>query len=112
MAATRRPSRLKIRRDDQVLVISGKDRGKTGRVVEVDPKKERVFVEGLNIVKRHQRPRPGSTDPGGVIEKPGPIHISNVMLIDPTDSKPTKVAIVREDGKRFRVARRTGNRID
>ncbi len=105
-------SRLKIRRDDQVLVISGKDRGKTGRVLEVDPKKERVFVEGLNIVKRHQRPRPGSTDPGGVIEKPGPIHISNVMLIDPSDSKPTKVGIVREDGKRFRVARRTGNRLD
>ncbi len=105
-------SRLKIRRDDQVLVISGKDRGKTGRVVEVDPKKERVFVEGLNIVKRHQRPRPGSTDPGGVIEKPGPIHISNVMLIDPTDSKPTKVGVVREDGKRFRVSRRTGNRLD
>ena len=105
-------SRLKIRRDDQVLVISGKDRGKTGRVIEVDPKKDRVFVEGLNIVKRHQRPRPGSTDPGGVIEKPGPIHISNVMLLDPTDNKPTKVGVVREDGKRFRVARRTGNRID
>ncbi len=105
-------SRLKIRRDDQVLVISGKDRGKTGRVLEVDPKKERVLVEGLNIVKRHQRPRPGSTDPGGVIEKPGPIHISNVMLIDPSDSKPTKVGIVREDGKRFRVAKRTGKRLD
>ncbi len=105
-------SRLKIRRDDQVLVISGKDKGKTGRVIEVDPKKDRVFVEGLNIVKRHQRPRPGSTDPGGVIEKPGPIHISNVALIDPTDSKPTKVGVVREDGKRFRVARRTGNRLD
>ena len=102
----------KIRRDDEVVVISGKDRGKTGRVLEVDPKAERVFVEGLNIVKRHQRPRPGSTDPGGVIEKPGPIHISNVMLIDPSDSKPTKVAIVREDGKRFRVAKRTGNRLD
>ncbi len=105
-------SRLKIRRDDQVLVISGKDRGKTGRVIEVDPKKQRVFVEGLNIVKRHQRPRPGTTDPGGVIEKPGPIHISNVMLIDPSDNKPTKVGVVREDGKRYRVARRTGNRID
>ena len=105
-------SRLKIRRDDQVLVISGKDRGKTGRVVDVDPKKQRVFVEGLNIVKRHQRPRPGSTDPGGVIEKPGPIHISNVMLLDPTDNKPTKVGVVREDGKRFRVARRTGNKLD
>jgi large subunit ribosomal protein L24 len=105
-------SRLKVRRDDQVLVISGKDRGKTGRVLRVDPKSERVFVEGLNIVKRHQRPRPGSTDPGGVVEKEGAIHISNVMLIDPQDSKPTRVGIVREDGKRFRVARRTGNRLD
>ncbi|HEV3001191.1 MAG TPA: 50S ribosomal protein L24 [Solirubrobacteraceae bacterium] len=103
---------MKIRRDDTVVVISGKDRGKTGRVLEVDPKRERVFVEGLNIVKRHQRPRPGSTDPGGVIEKPGPIHVSNVMLIDPSDSKPTKVGIVREDGRRFRVAKRTGNRLD
>ena len=105
-------SRLRIRRDDTVVVISGKDRGKTGRVLEVDPKRERVFVEGLNIVKRHQRPRPGSTEPGGVIPKPGPIHISNVMLIDPSDDKPTKVGIVREDGKRFRVAKRTGNRLD
>jgi large subunit ribosomal protein L24 len=105
-------SRLKIKRDDQVIVISGKDRGKTGRVTSVDPKKDRVFVEGLNIVKRHTRPRPGSTDPGGVIEKPGPIHISNVMLIDPSDSKPTKVGIVREDGVRRRVARRTGNKLD
>jgi large subunit ribosomal protein L24 len=105
-------SRLKVRRDDQVLVISGKDRGKTGRVLRVDPKAERVYVEGLNIVKRHQRPRPGSTDPGGVIEKEGPIHISNVMLLDPQDNKPTRVAILREDGKRFRVAKRTGNRID
>jgi large subunit ribosomal protein L24 len=105
-------SRLKVRRDDQVLVISGKDRGKTGRVLRVDPKTERVFVEGLNIVKRHQRPRPGSTDPGGVVEKEGAIHISNVMLIDPQDSKPTRVGIVREDGKRFRVAKRTGNKLD
>ncbi len=105
-------SRLKIRRDDQVLVISGKDRGKTGRVLRVDPGKERVYVEGLNIVKRHQRPRPGSTDPGGVVNKEGPIHISNVMLIDPSDSKPTKVSVVREDGVRRRVARRTGNKLD
>jgi large subunit ribosomal protein L24 len=103
---------LKIKRDDQVVVISGKDRGKTGRVVRVDPAKERVYVEGLNVVKRHQRPRPGSTDPGGVVEKEGPIHVSNVMLLDPTDNKPTRVGIVREGGARFRVARRTGNRVD
>ena len=105
-------AKLKIRRDDQVVVISGKDRGKTGRVLRVDPEKERVYVEGMNIVKRHTRPRPGSTDPGGVIEREGPIHVSNVMLIDPTDNKPTRVGIIREDGKRVRVARRTGNRID
>jgi large subunit ribosomal protein L24 len=103
---------MKIRRDDQVLVISGKDRGKTGRVLRVDPKTERVYVEGLNIVKRHQRPRPGSTEPGGVVEKEGPIHISNVMLLDPQDNKPTRVGITRENGKRFRVAKRTGNKVD
>ncbi len=106
------PAKLKIRRDDQVVVISGKDKGKTGRVLRVDPQKERVYVEGLNIVKRHQRPRPGTTDPGGVLEREGPIHISNVMLLDPTDNKPTRVGVVREDGKRFRVAKRSGNRID
>src|SRR5215207_10217990 len=105
-------SRLKIRRDDQVIVISGKDRGKTGRILRVDPKKQWVYVEGLNIVKRHQRPRPGSTDPGGVIEKEGPIHISNVMLLDPQSNKPTRVSVVREDGKRYRVAKLTGERID
>ena len=103
---------LKIRRDDEVMVISGKDRGKTGKVLRVEPKKQRVYVEGLNIVKRHQRPRPGSSDPGGVVEKEGPIHISNVMLLDPQDNKPTRVGILREDGKRFRVAKRTGNRLD
>jgi large subunit ribosomal protein L24 len=106
------PSRLKIRSDDQVVVTSGKDRGKSGRVLRVDPQKERVYVEGLNIVKRHQRPRPGSTDPGGVIEKEGPIHISNVMLLDPQSNKPTRVGVVREDGKRYRVARTTGEKID
>ena len=104
--------RAKIRRDDEVIVISGKDRGKTGTVLRVDPEKQRVYVEGLNIVKRHQRPRPGTTDPGGVIEKPGPIHISNVMLLDPQDNKPTRVGISREDGKRFRVATRSGQKLD
>src|SRR3712207_2325338 len=94
------------------LVTSGKDRGKTGRVLRVDPKKQRVYVEGLNIVKRHQRPRPGSTDPGGVIEKPGPIHISNVMLLDPQENKPTRVGVVREDGKRYRVSKLTGEKLD
>ena len=107
----------KIRRDDEVIVISGKDRGKIGKVLRVDPAKSRVFVEGLNIVKRHQRPSQvqGSTRPdaaGGVIEKEGPIHISNVMLIDPKDKKPTRVGVSREGGVRNRVTRRSGTKLD
>jgi len=104
---------LKIRRDDEVVVISGKDRGKTGRVLRVEPRKQRVYVEGLNIVKRHQKP--SALNPNaqaGVIEREGPIHISNVALVDPKDRKPTRVGIKREDGKRFRVARRSGQQID
>ena len=107
----------KIRRDDEVVVISGKDRGKTGRVLRVDPGKSKVYVEGLNIVKRHQRPQqvPGAQRAetvGGVIEKEGPIHISNVMLIDPKDKKPTRVGIAREDGQRMRVTRRSQSKLD
>ena len=102
----------RIRTDDEVVVISGKDKGKTGRVMRVDPAKQRVFVEGLNIVKRHSKPRPGTTEPGGVVEKEGPIHISNVMLLDPQDNKPTRVGVTHEDGKRFRVSKKTGNKVD
>ena len=107
----------KLRRDDEVIVISGKDRGKTGKVLRVDPKKSKVFVEGLNIVKRHQRPQQvpnaqRAETVGGVIEKEGPIHISNVMLIDPKDKKPTRVGITREDGQRMRVTRRSNTKLD
>ena len=108
---------LKIRRDDTVEVISGKDKGKTGKVLRVEPKKNRVFVEGMNIQKRHTKPRSirdaqRAEQVGGVIEKEGPIHISNVMLIDPKDHKPTRVAISREDGKRYRVAKRSQTKLD
>ena len=108
---------MKIRRDDTVIVISGKDKGKTGKVTRVDPVKQRVYVEGLNMIKRHERPRQVSgaqraESVGGVIERPGPIHISNVALIDPNDNKPTRVGIERVDGKAFRVSRRTKARID
>ena len=99
---------LRVRADDEVMVISGKDRGKTGRVLQVDPAKQRVFVEGLNIVKRHQRPTPGTNQPGGVIEKPGPIHISNVALVDPKDGKPTRTRVEERDGKRVRIGVRSG----
>ena len=107
----------KIRRDDEVIVISGKDRGKTGTVLRVEPKRNRVYVEGLNIVKRHQRPSQvrgaqRTETVGGVIEKEGPIHISNVMLIDPKDKKRTRVGITREAGARTRVTRRSGTQVD
>jgi large subunit ribosomal protein L24 len=104
---------LKIRRDDEVVVISGKDRGKTGKVLRVDPKKDRVYVEGVNIIKRHQRPLPNAPQrEAGVIEKEGPIHISNVMLIDPKDKKATRVGISREGDSRNRVSRRSGTKLD
>jgi large subunit ribosomal protein L24 len=104
----------RIRRDDEVIVIGGKDRGKKGKVLRVDPKKERVYVEGLNIVKRHQRPTQTAAgqQAGGVIEREGPIHVSNVALIDPKDGKPTRIGIEIENGKRLRVARRSGARLD
>jgi large subunit ribosomal protein L24 len=107
----------RIKADDEVIVVGGKDRGKRGKVLRVEPKKDRVYVEGLNIVKRHQRPRQvagaqRAEQVGGVIEKEGPIHISNVMLLDPKDDKPTRVGIEIEDGKRYRVARRSGTRLD
>jgi len=98
----------RIRRDDEVVVIGGKDRGKTGKVLRVDPSKQRVYVEGLNIIKRHQRARPGTMQQGGVIEREGPIHLSNVALLDPKDKRPTRVGVVVEDGERRRVARRSG----
>jgi large subunit ribosomal protein L24 len=108
---------LKIRKDDTVKVISGKSKGRTGRVLRVDPKNQRVYVEGANIVKRHQRPRTlrdtqRGGEIGGVIEKEGPIHVSNVMLIDPKGGQPTRVRVNREDGKRVRVAARSGEVID
>jgi large subunit ribosomal protein L24 len=110
-------SQAKIRRDDEVVVISGKDRGKSGNVLRVEPAKQRLYVEGLNIVKRHQRPQQvrnaqRAETVGGVIEKEGPIHISNVMLIDPKDKKRTRVGIAREDGARRRVTRRSGTQLD
>ncbi len=105
---------LKIRRDDQVVLNAGKDKGKAGRVMRVDPARERVWVEGLNVIKRHQRPSQvgGGQQAGGVIEKEASVHVSNVALLDPKDGKPTRVGIARENGKRFRVARRSGERID
>jgi large subunit ribosomal protein L24 len=115
-ASGARRGALKIRSGDRVQVISGKDRGKSGRVLRVEPRKARVYVEGLNIVKRHTRPQAvaGSQTReaiGGVIEREGPIHISNVMLLD-AKGKRTRVGVEREAGSRVRVARSTGARLE
>jgi large subunit ribosomal protein L24 len=108
---------LRIRRDDTVRIIAGKDRGRTGRVLRVEPAKQRVYVEGANIIKRHTRPRTlrdtqRAQELGGIVEKEGPIHISNVMLIDPDTGEPTRVGIKRDGGRRVRVAKKSGKEID
>ena len=105
---------MRIRKDDQVMVIGGKDAGKTGRVVRTEPKKDRVYVEHLNMVKRHERPRSVKDSTrggqvGGIVEKEGPIHVSNVMLLDPKDNRRTRVGVRRDKGgKRERFAKRSG----
>jgi large subunit ribosomal protein L24 len=105
---------MKIRTDDQVIVIAGKDKGKTGRVLRVDRQADKVFVEGLNMIKRHQRPNPANPNAQvGVIEREAGIHVSNVAIVDPKDNKPTRVGIRRDDnGRRMRVTKRSGSELD
>ena len=108
---------MKIRKDDQVRVISGKDKGKTGRVLRTIPERGRVVVEGMNVQKRHTRPRTlrdtqRAQELGGIIETEGPIDVSNVMLIDPETNEPTRVAIKRDGNRRIRVAKKSGKEID
>jgi large subunit ribosomal protein L24 len=110
-------SAMRIRRDDQVLVIAGKDKGRRGRVLRTDPIKQKVYVEGANIIKRHTKPRTlrdtqRAQEIGGIVEMEGPIHVSNVMLIDPESNEPTRVGIKREGGRRIRVAKKSGKEID
>ena len=103
-----------VRRNDNVIVTTGKDRGKRGRVLKVLPEKNRVIVEGVNIIKRHTRPNPARPNAQvGVIEREGPVHVSNVALLDPKDRKATRVGTRRtEDGKRMRVTKSSGTEID
>jgi large subunit ribosomal protein L24 len=108
---------MKIRRDDQVLVIAGKDKGRRGRVLRVDPAKRKVYVEGANIIKRHTKPRTlrdtqRAQEIGGIVEMEGPIHVSNVMLIDPESNEPTRVGVKRDGDRRVRVAKKSGKEID
>jgi large subunit ribosomal protein L24 len=101
----------KIKKGDKVVVLAGRDKGKTGEVLQVLPKDERAVVRGVNVVKRHQR-QSGTTE-GGIISKEAPLHLSNLAVADPKDGKPTRVGFkVMEDGRKVRVAKRSGELID
>ena len=101
----------KIKKGDKVVVLCGRDKGRTGEVLEVRPGEDRVLVRGVNMVKRHQRQ--SAQQEGGIISKEAPVHLSNVALADPKDGKPTRVGFkVLSGGKKVRVAKRSGVEID
>ena len=105
------PLKLKIRKGDTVVVLTGRDKGKTGEVLRVRPKDQRVVVRGVNMIKRHTRP--SQTTPGGVLEREAALHISNLAIADPKDGKPTRVGYrVLEDGRKVRFAKRSGEIVD
>lgn len=101
---------LKIKKGDTVVVTIGKDRDRRGKVLAVYPKTNRVLVEGLNMIKKHQR-AVGNQE-GGIIEKEATIHLSNVAIVDPKDDKPTRVGFIAKDGKKHRVSKRTQTLLD
>ena len=103
--------KLKIKKGDNVVVITGRDKGKTGEVLRVFPAELRAIVQGVNLAKRHTKPRMG--DPGGIVEKELTIHISNIAHVDPQTNKPTRIGYkLLDDGRKVRVARRSGEVID
>jgi large subunit ribosomal protein L24 len=104
-------AKLKIRKGDHVVVITGKDKGKKGEVIKVMPAENRVIVRGVAVVRRHQRQT--ASQEGGIISKEGPIHVSNVALEDPKDGTPTRVGYkFLKDGRKVRFAKRSGEIID
>ena len=104
---------MKIRKNDQVLVIAGRDRGKKGRVLSVNPEKSRVIVEGVGMIKRHTKPNPQKNVKGGIVQREASIHASNVMLVDPDSSAPTRVGYtVNNDGTKSRISRKSGTVVD
>lgn len=101
----------KIKKGDKVVILAGRDKGKTGEVVQVMPKEERALVRGVNLVKRHQRQT--ASQEGGIVTKEAPLHLSNLAYADPKDGKPTRVGFkVLEDGRKVRFAKRSGDLID
>ena len=101
---------MKIRKNDNVIIVTGKDKGKTGKVLEVLTDREKVIVEGANIVKKHIRYR-NSDKSGEIIERPAPIHVSNVMLVDAKTKKPTRVGYKIEGDKKIRISKKSGEKI-
>ena len=102
--------KMKIKKGDQVVIFSGDDKGKNGEVVKAMPKEGKVVVQGVNLVKRHTKP--SQTTPGGIVTKEAPINVSNVALVDPKSGKATKVGYKEVNGKKVRVARKSGEVID
>ncbi|MBV2361864.1 50S ribosomal protein L24 [Streptomonospora nanhaiensis] len=101
---------MKIKKDDEVIVIAGKDKGATGKVIKALPREQRVVVEGVNLIKKHKRANPASGQQGEVVTKEAPIHVSNVAIVE--DGKPTRVGYrFDEDGTKVRISRRTGKDI-
>jgi large subunit ribosomal protein L24 len=100
----------KIRKGDKVVVLAGKDKGRTGEVLRMMPSEDKAVVRGINIIRRHQRQ--SQTTEGGIISKEAPIHVSNIAIADPKDGKPTRVGFEVKDGKKVRVAKRSGASID
>lgn len=102
-----------IRKNDQVVVRAGKDRGKRGRVLKVLPDVNRVVIEGVNLIKRHTRPNPQKNIKGGIVEREAAIHASNVMLVDPETNEPTRVGYkIQSDGRKVRIGRKSGAVVD
>jgi len=98
---------MKIKKGDKVKVISGKDRGKIGKVKDIFKKTDKVVVDGVNIITKHQKPTGDENKPSGILKYEGPIHVSNVMLIDPKDNKPTRIGYKVKDGKKVRFAKKS-----
>ncbi|TFD98453.1 50S ribosomal protein L24 [Jeotgalibacillus salarius] len=102
---------MHVKKGDKVMVISGKDKGKTGTILATSPKSDRVVVEGVNIVKKHSKPSQMNPQ-GGISNMEAAIHVSNVMLIDPKTNEPTRVGYKVEDGKKVRIAKKSGESLD
>ncbi|MBS4206348.1 50S ribosomal protein L24 [Lederbergia citrea] len=102
---------MHVKKGDKVMVITGKDKGKTGTVLAAFPKKDRVLVEGVNVVKKHSKPSQDNPQ-GGIISKEAAIHVSNVMLLDPKTNEPTRIGFKDINGKKVRVAKKSGEALD